>query len=79
MVIDKQIIRNFLMEATVEKVEVGDDSSLLELGLLDSFRTAELLTLIEDQFNVTIDDDEMIPENFETLNAIVSLLEAKSA
>lgn len=79
MTVDKQIIRTFLMQVMDGNVELGDDDSLFELGLLDSVRMVELLTLIEEQFNVLINDDEMIPEHFETINAMVSFLEAKSA
>ncbi|MGZ6240245.1 MAG: phosphopantetheine-binding protein, partial [Syntrophales bacterium] len=77
MNIYKQAIHNFLVEFTGGNVMVEDDDSLLEAGVLTSLMFVQLLLFIEEQFNLTIDEDEMIPENFETINAIASLLEQK--
>lgn len=79
MHVDREIIRVFLVEFSEGSIEVGYDDSLLESGLLDSLTMVELLGFIEARFEVTIDDDEVIPENFETIERIAGFLERKVA
>lgn len=69
----------------VEEVMMGDgqtkidpDQSLLDSGILDSLALLRLIGFIEEQFGVTVGDDEVIPDNFETINAMKALLEKKS-
>lgn len=46
---------------------------------LDSLALLELVTYVEDAFAVELQDDEIVPENFATVDAIVRLLLAKGA
>lgn len=75
---NKKAIRDFLSELDGRIIKVSDDQSLLEAGIIDSLKMAELLSFIEDRYGIAVDDDELIPENFETLNAIVNFLEQKT-
>jgi acyl carrier protein len=74
---DKQLIRDFFIELRDPNTKVGDDESLLATGLLDSLAMVQLLAFIESQFHVTVDDDDLAPENFETINAIVKFVNSK--
>ena len=47
---------------------------LLEEGIIDSLGLQQIITFIEQQFNITIDDDDLMPENFESVNAIADLI-----
>jgi acyl carrier protein len=47
---------------------------LLEEGIIDSLGLQQIITFIEQQFKVTIDDDDLLPENFESVNAIAELI-----
>lgn len=58
---------------------LGDTDSLVERGILDSVGMLELIEFIEAEFRVRIDDDEVVPENFESIEKIVGLLERKLA
>jgi acyl carrier protein len=51
------------------------DLDLLESGLMDSFMLMDLLAWIEERFNLRIDDEHLVPENFATLNRISDYLE----
>ena len=51
--------------------EFGDDDNLLEAGL-DSMGIMRLVIFIEEEFNVSMPDDELAPENLESLSKIVS-------
>jgi acyl carrier protein len=77
MKIEKQEIRDFLSEMTNRKIEFNDDDSLLSAGILDSLSIAQLLVFIEERFNIPVDYNQLLPENFETINAIVDFLEGK--
>jgi acyl carrier protein len=49
--------------------------SLLEKGLLDSLSILKIVTFCEESFDITIPDPEVLPEHFESVRAIASLVE----
>ncbi len=71
------ISENFLMGQS--DIELGDDTSFLEIGLLDSTGVIELVSFLEEEFGIQVEDDEITPENFDTLNRISAYVERKSA
>ena len=74
---ERQQIREFLQKMDNRIVNVNDDDSLLTTGIIDSLKMVELLTFIEKTYGVTVDDDELSPENFETVNSIIGFLGQK--
>ncbi len=56
----------------------SDDTSLVESGMVDSTGAMELVTFIEGTFNVQIPNNEIGPENLDTVNRITSLVERLS-
>ncbi len=73
----KQTIRDFLSTLTQRDIQIGDDDSLLATKLLDSLKVIELIVFLESQFNVEFDSDDLTPDNLDTINALVGLLESK--
>lgn len=73
----KQTIRDFLSTLTQREIQIGDDDSLLATKLLDSLKVIELIVFLESQFNVEFDSDDLTPDNLDTINALVGLLESK--
>ena len=57
--------------------QVDPEESLIGIGVLDSMALLQLIAFIEKRFNITIEDHELNPDNFQTINAIRSLLEQK--
>lgn len=55
------------------KVE-GYDTDLFSTDVLDSFAIAQLISEIEDNFGIEVDPEDIIPENFDTINHIAELL-----
>jgi acyl carrier protein len=49
--------------------------SLLERGLLDSLAILRIVSFCEEQFAITLPDDEVIPDHFESIQAIAALVE----
>ena len=52
---------------------------LLEKHVVDSLGMIKLISLLEDEFDVEIDDDDVVPGNFLTIEHIAALVERKSA
>jgi acyl carrier protein len=77
MSIDKQTLRAFVGGLTNRNVLFEDDDSLIDIGILDSLALVQLLAFIEKHYRVTVDNDELIQENFETVNAIAGFLSKK--
>ena len=65
-------VRDFLYEDHLkdEFDSLNDDDSLLEKGIIDSVKMLDLISFLEESFNVEVDDDDLFPENFDSLNAI---------
>ena len=58
---------------------VGDADSLLETGVLDSVSVLQLVSLLEERFGIAISEDELMPDNFETIDAIDAFLQRRLA
>ena len=52
-----------------------DGDSLVESGLLDSFQIVDLVGMLEEEFDIEIDAELVVVENFETKEAIIKMLE----
>ena len=64
------IVQNFLFGEETD--ELQDDDSLLELGVLDETGVLELVLFLEETYGVTVNRDDLSPENFESVNSIAS-------
>jgi len=65
---------NFVIEPTLT---VGDEDSLLQLQIVDSTGFLELIHFIEDEFGIHVADDEMVPENLESIGNIAQFVARK--
>jgi acyl carrier protein len=70
------IVDNLFLGADTQ---FGDDDSLLEAGALDSTAVMELVEFLEESFSIVIQNNEINPDNFETVNRIVAFIERKTA
>lgn len=64
----RYITDNFLLGAGA--VAPSDDDSFLEHQVLDSTGFLELVTHLEEAYGFKVEDDDMVPENLDSLNAI---------
>lgn len=69
------IAENFLMGANAAKF--GDGDSFLDRHIIDSTGFLELVTFLEERFGIRIEDEEMIPENLDSLDSIEAYVERK--
>ena len=57
--------------------EVDDDYPLLAKGVIDSLGMLKLVSLIEEEYDVEIDDDDIVPGHWRTIRDIAALGESK--
>ncbi|MDQ3250253.1 MAG: acyl carrier protein, partial [Chloroflexota bacterium] len=57
----------------------NDAQSLLSSGIVDSLGVLDLVTYIEDEFAVVIADDDLVAENFESIERMAEFIEAKQS
>ncbi len=72
-------IRGWLQENVTGGRDVANDELLIENGEMTSLQTVELVTFLEDEFGITVEDDEFDEENFGSVDAIAALVEGKAA
>lgn len=58
---------------------LSDDLSLLESGLVDSTGVLEILAFVEQQFGISVQDDEIVPDHFDGVARIAAFVESKRA
>ena len=74
-------IKSFLQISPEFNERIPDDfnetSSLLGLGILDSFSIITLVVFIEENFGIRVEGDELIPEHFDSLSTIEQYIKKK--
>lgn len=68
------VVENFLFGSD-ENLE--DNTSFLDEGIIDSTGILELVSFLEEEFSITVDDEELIPENLDSINNVTAYLEGK--
>jgi acyl carrier protein len=77
----QQRIYAFLLEKfpLARRQGLKQSDALLESGILDSLGILDLVTFIEAEFSITVADDELVPDNFQTVAHIVTFVESRTA
>jgi acyl carrier protein len=70
------VLDNFLF--TNDESALEDSASFLEEGIIDSTGVLELVMFVEETFGIAIDDQEIIPENFDSVLGLVQYVESKN-
>lgn len=74
-----QKIRAFIIENYLfgEEGKLGNDDSFMESGIIDSTGILELVRFLEVTFGIRVADEDLIPDNLDSINKIVAFLQAK--
>jgi acyl carrier protein len=78
----EQPIRHFLIETqrwAGTPSALTTDFPLIDNEVLDSLGIFETIAFLEDHFAIRIEDDDLVPENFESLGAIARLVELRGS
>jgi acyl carrier protein len=75
----KQRVREFVTSNFFVQDAAGltDSASLLDLGVVDSTGVLEIMGFLETTFGVTVEDDEIVPENLDSIERIAAFVERK--
>ena len=75
----KESIRAFILEYAAGRgvTEVKDNEPLLTANIIDSLGSFRLIAFLEETFPLTIEDSDIVPENYQTLNDIESFVIGK--
>jgi acyl carrier protein len=74
-------IRRFLSDQFLfgDDRPLGPDESLLDAGIVDSTGLLELINFLEERYGIKVQDDELLPENLDTVGRLCAFLERKLA
>lgn len=72
----KNKIEKFVLRFVGNRTLGGDDN-IFELGLVNSLFAVQLVSFVENEFDVIVENEDMDIENFKSVNAIVSLVQSK--
>ena len=78
----KQTIRRYVLENflfTDDEAALQDDDSFLAGGIIDSTGVLEIMLFIEEAFDIKVEDDEMLPENLDSIKNLVTFIQRKQA
>ncbi|WP_234945254.1 acyl carrier protein [Anaeromyxobacter sp. Fw109-5] len=68
------IVENFYVS---DPADLADDSLLVTAGVIDSTGMLELIAFVETEFGVRIEDEEMTPENLESIRRVAAFVANK--
>ena len=77
----KIILKDFIVENFMFGSEEGlkEDTSFLNEGIIDSTGILELVGFLEEEFAIQVEDEELVPENLDSLNGLEVYLSRKLA
>ena len=71
-------IKNYIIEASLSDAkDLKDDTMIFDSGLLDSMGLLFLIEFINENYQIEVNDEELNPKNFESINSIVLFMEGK--
>ncbi len=67
-------IRELIDQVNIKGIEYENEDSLFDNGILDSLKTIQLILLIEKKLNISIDQADLIIEDFENVDSLVDYI-----
>lgn len=75
--IKQYLAENFMFSD--DGYQLSDSASFLEEGVVDSTGVLELVMFVEETFDVTVEDEEIVPENFDSVAQLAEYIHRKTA
>lgn len=75
-------LRSFVLESflfTDDEEALNNGDSFLAMGIVDSTGIMEVILFIEEEFEITVANDEMVPENLDSIESLVAYVTTKTA
>jgi len=79
MTILENLEKVLLTEITVDRGKQSLDPAedLVDQGIIDSLGVMKLIVFMEETFGIKVNDEEVVPENFRSLNSMTKFVEQK--
>lgn len=78
----EETMRNFILENylfTDDQSALSNSDSFMEKGIIDSTGILEVIHFLEDEMDIAVEDEDMIPENLDSIDKIVAFVNTKKA
>ena len=69
------VIENFVFES--DNRSFSNDDSFFDTGLLDSMGVLTLVEFVKEKYGISVEDDELLPENWDSVNRIATFVQAR--
>lgn len=69
------ILDNYLYSDNQD--DLNNSDSFLDKGIIDSTGILEVILFLEEEFGIKVDDEEMVPENLDSVDNILSFIQKK--
>ena len=76
----EKILRDFILENylfTDDQDALANDDSFLDKGIVDSTGIMEVIEFITSEFGIEVEDEEMVPENLDSIDNLVAYIARK--
>jgi acyl carrier protein len=77
-----QELRSYILETFLfsdDQSLLKDDDSFLNKGIIDSTGVLELIMFLEEKYNIKVQDEDLVPDNLDSINNLVAFIERKQA
>ena len=77
----EEMIRTYIAENMLfsdNGYPYSDNASFLEEGIVDSMGILELVMFVEENFHITVEDEELVPDNFDSVSKLAAYVRSKS-
>lgn len=77
----KDKLRSYILENYLfsnDQSALADDDSFLDKGIIDSTGILEVIYFLEEEFGIKVEDEEMVPENLDSISNLARYIESKS-
>ncbi len=71
----KFIVENFLFG---QSTDFSDNESFLKTRIIDSTGVVELISWVEESYRIRVEDDEIVPDNLDSINKLCRFIERKT-
>lgn len=78
----EELIRQYISRDILysqDQYPYADDASLLDQGIIDSMNILQLILFVEKQFSITIPDQDVVPDHFDSVSRLAAYVRSKSA
>ena len=78
----REKLKNYILENylfTDDQSALNDSDSFMEQGIIDSTGIMEVVFFLEEEFDIQVQDEEIIPENLDSIDNLVAFVEKRQA